>query len=149
MTGLGVWLVRARDAVVWDGRARGLGVEGYSQPDFHLPAGDVDVFDQQAQLLPLRPVELVYHFADLPGEVGDTAPEQVSVGEGGALGGEGVTSGVQVAQAGTRPGSRVVPRASTLIAACSVSAAAPDPGGSVSAVAVLAIDNYCRWQNLS
>src|ERR1017187_986048 len=58
----------------WPGR--GLGVEGYPQPDLGLVAGDVDVFDQQSQqLLPLGTVELVYHFADLPGEVGDAAPD--------------------------------------------------------------------------
>jgi hypothetical protein len=50
-------------------------VEGYRQPDLDVKAGDVDVFDQQAQqLLQLKPVELIYHFADLPGEVGDAAP---------------------------------------------------------------------------
>ena len=75
-------------------------VEGYSQPDLDLPAGDVDVLDQQPQqLLPLKTVELVCHVADLPGEVGDAAPEQVPVGERGALGGEGVTSGLLVTQA--------------------------------------------------
>jgi len=52
----------------------------------------VDVFDQQSQqVLSLGAVELVYHFADLPGEVGDAAPEQVPVCERGALRGEGVS----------------------------------------------------------
>jgi hypothetical protein len=75
-------------------------VEWYAQPDLDLPAGDVDVFDQQTQqVLFLRLVELVYHLADLPGEVGDAAAEQVPVGQGGALGGEGVSFGVQVTQA--------------------------------------------------
>jgi len=83
------------------GRAGVWRVEGYPQPDLDLPAGDVDVFDQQPQqVLPLGAVELVYHFADLPGEVGDAAPEQVPVGERGALGGEGVSSGLLVAQSG-------------------------------------------------
>jgi hypothetical protein len=76
-------------------------VEGYPQPDLDLPPGDVDVFDQQPQqLLLLGLVELVYHFADLPGEVGDAAAEQVPVGQRGALGGEAVPFGVQVTQAG-------------------------------------------------
>ena len=73
-------------------------VEGDPQPDLDVPAGDVDVFDQQSQqLLPLGTVELVDDFADLPGEVGDAAAEQVPVGERGALGGEGVSFGLQVA----------------------------------------------------
>jgi hypothetical protein len=60
----------------------GSGVEGYPQPELGLAAGDVDVFDQQSQqLLPLATVELVYHFADLPGEVGDAVPEQVFRGQ--------------------------------------------------------------------
>jgi hypothetical protein len=45
----------------------------------------------------LGTVELVDHFAYLPGEVGDAAAEQVPVGERGPLGGEGVTFGLQVA----------------------------------------------------
>jgi hypothetical protein len=45
----------------------------------------------------LGTVELVDHFADLPGEVGDAAAEQVPVGERGPPGGEGVTFGLQVA----------------------------------------------------
>ncbi len=64
-----------------------------------MPAGDVDVFDQQSQqLLFLGAVELVDHFADLPGEVGDAAAEQVPVRERGPLGGEGVAFGLLVAQ---------------------------------------------------
>lgn len=66
-----------------------------------MPAGDADVFDQQAQqLLTLGTVELVDDFADLPGEVGDAAAEQVPAGERGPLGGEAVTSGLLVAQPG-------------------------------------------------
>jgi hypothetical protein len=38
--------------------------------------------------LSLGAVELVDDFADLPGEVGDAAAEQVPVGECGSLGGE-------------------------------------------------------------
>src|SRR6266487_3724465 len=76
-------------------------VEGYPQPDLDLPAGDVDVFDQQAQqLLSLWAVELVYYLADLLREVGDAAAEQVPAGECGALGGEGVAFGLQVALPG-------------------------------------------------
>src|SRR5271166_5832527 len=86
---------RSGRALAWVWR-----VEGYPQPDLDLPAGDVDVFDEQPeQVLPLRPVELVYHFADLAGEVGAAAAEQVPVGQGGALGGEGVTFCLEVAQA--------------------------------------------------
>ena len=81
LTRLVLLSVMARDAVL-AGPGRGLGVEGYPQPDLGLVAGDVDVFDQQSQqLLPLGTVELVYHFADLPGEVGDAAPEQVFRGQ--------------------------------------------------------------------
>ncbi len=66
-----------------------------------MPAGDVDVFDQQPQqLLSLGAVELVDDFADLPGEVGDAAAEQVPSGERGPLGGEAVTSGLEFAQPG-------------------------------------------------
>ena len=75
-------------------------VEGYPQPDLDVPAGDVYVVDhQRQQLLPLRPVELVDNFADLPGEVGDPA-EQVPAGERGPLGGEAVTPGLLVTQPG-------------------------------------------------
>ena len=60
----------------------------------------MDVFDQQSQqLLSLGAVELIDDFADLGGEVGDAAAEQVAVGERGPLGGEAVTSGLEVAQA--------------------------------------------------
>jgi hypothetical protein len=56
-------------------------VEGDPQPDLDLPAGDVNVFDQQPQqVLFLGLVEPVYHVVDLPGEVRDAAPEQVPVG---------------------------------------------------------------------
>ena len=73
-------------------------VEGYPQPDLDLPAGDVDVFDQQSQqVLHLRTVKLIYDFADLPGEVVDAAAEQIPVGERGALGSEGVTFGLELA----------------------------------------------------
>jgi hypothetical protein len=45
-------------------------VQGDAQPDFHVPAGDLDVFDEQPQqLLPLGVVELVDDGADACGEV--------------------------------------------------------------------------------
>ena len=48
-------------------------VEWDAQPDLDLPAGDLDVFDEQPQqLLPLGVVELVDDGADACGEVLDT-----------------------------------------------------------------------------
>ncbi len=56
-----------------------------------MPAGDLDVFDEQAeQLLLLEVVKVVDHGADSGGEVLDAAAELVVFGKAGVLGGEAV-----------------------------------------------------------
>ena len=63
------------------------GVEPDAQPDFHVPAGDLDFFDDQPdQFLPLGGVELVDDGADARGEVLDAVAELVAAGEVSALG---------------------------------------------------------------
>ena len=76
-------------------------VEGDAEPDLDVPAGDMDFFDEYAeQLLSLRMVKLVDDAADLVGEIGDAAAQQVSVGKRSPLGGEAVAFGPQPVEAG-------------------------------------------------
>ncbi len=64
-------------------------VEWDAQPDLDLPAGDLDVFDEQPQqVLPLGGVELIDDGADAGGEVLDAVAEPVAAGEAGAFGGK-------------------------------------------------------------
>ena len=64
-------------------------VERDAQPDFHVPAGDLDVFYEQPQeFLPLSGVELVDDGGDAGGEVLDAVAEPVAAGQVSALGGE-------------------------------------------------------------
>jgi hypothetical protein len=64
-------------------------VERDAQPDLDVPAGDLDVFDEQPeQFLPLGGVELVDDGGHAGGEVLDAVAEPVATGEVGSLGGE-------------------------------------------------------------
>jgi hypothetical protein len=71
--------------VRWVGRA-GWRVEGDAEPDLDVPAGDSDVFDEQAQqLLFLGVVEGVDDGVDAGGEVVHAAAELVVTGECGSF----------------------------------------------------------------
>ena len=60
------------------GVGRGL-VEGDTQPDFDMPAGDADLLNEEPQeLLFLVGVELANHIADPFGEVVDSAVDLVA-----------------------------------------------------------------------
>ena len=64
-------------------------VEWDAEPDLDVPAGDLDVFDEQPkQVLALGGVELVDDGADAGGEACYALAEPVSAGEVGALSGE-------------------------------------------------------------
>ena len=67
--------------------AAGRLVQGDAQPDLDVPAGDLDVLDEQPQqCLALGVVEVVEDRADAAGEVLDAVAESVAAGEVGALG---------------------------------------------------------------
>ena len=54
-----------------------------------MPAGDLDVFDEQLQeLLPLGGVKLIDDGSDAGGEVPDAVAEPVAAGQVGAFGGQ-------------------------------------------------------------
>ena len=64
-------------------------VERDAQPDLDVPAGDLDVFDEQPeQVLALGGVELVDDGGHAGGEALDAVAEPVAAGEVGAFGGE-------------------------------------------------------------
>ena len=75
--------------VLGAGRVRWWRVERDAQPDLDVPAGDADVFDEQAQqLLFLDVVEGVDDGVDAGGEVMHAAAELVVTGERGSFVGE-------------------------------------------------------------
>src|ERR1700730_13139063 len=82
-------------------------VEGDTQPDLDVPAGDLDVFDEQPQKgLALGVVEFVDDGADAVGEVLDAVAGLVASGEVGALGFEAAAFLLGVALAcGDRSGA--------------------------------------------
>jgi hypothetical protein len=64
-------------------------VEWDAQADLDVPAGDLDVFDEQPeQFLALGGVEVVDDGADVGGEAFDALAQPVAAGEIGALGGK-------------------------------------------------------------
>src|SRR5271155_2759007 len=88
----GLWSGAVRRTAVW--RV----VEWDAQADLDMPAGDLDVFDEQPQqFLPLGWVELVDDGGHAGGEVLDAAAEPVAAGEVGALGGKASACVLQVA----------------------------------------------------
>ena len=73
----------------WAGRVRWWRVERDAQPDLDVPAGDADVFDEQAQqLLFLGVIEGGDDGVDAGGEVVNTAAELIVAGELGSFVGE-------------------------------------------------------------
>ena len=88
------------------GRSGGVGsgwwrVEGDAEPDLDVPAGDADVFDEQAQqLLFLGVVEGVDDGVDAGGEVVHAAAELVVAGERGSFVGEAGSLVLQLFSAG-------------------------------------------------
>jgi hypothetical protein len=76
-------------------------VEGDTQPDFDVPAGDADFLDEQPQeLLLLDGVELVDYTADPFGEVVDSAVDLVAADQGCMLVGEAGSFRLELAVAG-------------------------------------------------
>jgi hypothetical protein len=76
-------------------------VERDAQPDLNVPAGDADVFDEQAQqLLFLDVVEGVDDGVDAGGEVVHAAAELVVTGERGSFVGEAGSLVLQLFSAG-------------------------------------------------
>ena len=85
-------------------------VEGDTQPDLDVPAGDLDVFDEQPQKgLALGVVEFVDDGADAVGEVLDALAEPVASGEVGALGFEAAAFLLGVALACSDRGGAALP----------------------------------------
>jgi len=79
----------------------GRGVERDAEPDLDVPAGDLDVFDEQAQqLLFLDVVEGVDDGVDAGGEVVHAAAELVVTGERGSFVGEAGSLVLQLFSAG-------------------------------------------------
>ena len=87
-------------------------VEGDTQPDFDVPAGDADLLNEQPQeLLFLVGVELVDYIADPFGEVVDSAVDLVAADQGCTLVGEAGSFRLQLAMTGGDPRPAAAARA--------------------------------------
>src|SRR5258708_4266147 len=107
--GTAVWLGLGRLAAGVAARWR-LG-QWYAQLDLDVPAGDLDVVDEQPeQLLFPGVVEVVDDGADAGGEVLDAAAELGVLGKAGALGRESVAFGGGVFLPGRAAGGGGCPR---------------------------------------
>ena len=86
--------------VLWSGWVVWVVVERDPQPDLDVPAGDVDLFDDEAeQGLFLGELDSVDHLEDAGSEVADAVAQLVVAGELVALRGERVAALFEVAAA--------------------------------------------------